>query len=165
MSIQVRTLVMAGLAAAVAILAAMLFLSGGDEPKRAEAGPAAEAPATPAAATAPVLPVAEAPVVRAPGPIRARLAPTFNCDRAATQAEKFICGDDELASLDREMARAFRQWRSVAGPRLRDIEAEQRNWRVGVRDACGDAACVANTMRQRIAQIDERRIAYSEGRY
>ncbi|HMO75329.1 MAG TPA: TIR domain-containing protein [Sphingopyxis sp.] len=183
-SIQLRTLLIAGLALAVAVLAAMLLLrDGGEAPPLAEtpaaveaseggagdpapAADSAAATAAPAPAAPPpaaVMPVAPAPVVEAP--IRARIAPTFDCARAATGAERMICADDDLAALDREMARAFRQWRSVAGDRLREIEVEQRNWRVGVRDACGDPACVATTMRQRIAQIDERRVAFAEGRY
>lgn len=182
-SVSVRTLVMVGLGLAVAVLAAMLFMRGGDTPK-AEIAAATDAPAavtvapdgaaTPAA-TAPDTPVLSPAGPRAddaaalaesaaPAPARATIPPTFNCAKASTNAEKLICSSDELAALDREMARAYRQLHSVAVKRRQFLQTEQSGWRLSVRDGCPDEACMARVMRQRIVVLDERRTEIVENR-
>ena len=85
------------------------------------------------------------------------LLPRLFAAYAATRAEKLICGDDELAALDRELNRAYKQLDRTAGPLREQIAAEQRGWRIGQRDTCGDAACVADAMRQRIIVLDSQR--------
>ncbi|MBL0914867.1 MAG: DUF1311 domain-containing protein, partial [Sphingopyxis sp.] len=183
-SVSVRTLVMVGLGIAVAVLAAMLFMRGGDE--KAELAAATDAPAaastapgsaeTPTAApdtpvSSPAVPLPEAvpemaPPVEdaAPAPARATIPPTFNCAKAGTNAEKMICASDELAGLDREMARAYRQLFSVAVKRRDVLASEQSRWRTSVRDGCGDEACMSRVMRQRIVVLDERRAEIVENR-
>jgi uncharacterized protein len=61
-------------------------------------------------------------------------APSFDCARAASRAEKAICDDPALASLDRLLARAYKL---VLDSRPADAEAAktgQRRWLAG-RDA------------------------------
>lgn len=153
--LSARTLVIAGLLVVVAVMGAMLFMQGVD-PKRTEvatapaaavADPQGAAPATPAPAAPPPEPAAEA----------LKTPPSFNCKFAAARAEKLICGDEELAALDRDLNRAYRQLDRVAGPLRQQIAAEQNGWRVGERDACSDAACVTDAMRQRITVLDSQR--------
>jgi len=184
-SVPVRTLVMAGLGVAVAVLAAMLFLRGGEAPKT-EVAASTEAPAatmSPPAAATPAPGTGDTPVsspVAAPSqyaaapatpqaadasaPVRSRIPPTFNCNRAITNSERRICASDELAALDREMAEAYRALNQIAINRRALLTAEQSAWRVSVRDACPDDACVARVMRQRIAVLVERRLDIAEKR-
>lgn len=153
-SVSVRSLLIAGLAVAVAVLAAMLFMQGGEEQIAASEPAAVAAPqaAQPVAAAPPAPAAAE----EAPAP-SLKIPPSFNCKFAAARAEKLICGDEELAALDRELNRAYRQLDRTAGPLRQQIAAEQNGWRASERDACGDAACVADAMRQRIAVLDSQR--------
>lgn len=176
-SVSVRTLIMVGLGLAVAVLAAMLFMRGGDTPK-AEVTASTAAPtatttapvtAAPSAAASPSAPLPDAaPVAPAPAegaaPPRAKIPPTFNCDKAGTASEKMICASDELAALDREMARAYRQLFNVAVKRRELLATEQRAWRLSVRDACPDAECMTQVMRQRIVVLDERRTEIAQNR-
>ncbi|WP_093294643.1 hypothetical protein [Pseudoxanthomonas sp. CF385] len=64
---------------------------------------ACTAPAPPVAAPtdAPAAPV-ETPVatMKTPAPV----PPSFDCAKAASEAEKLVCGDAELAALDRQLA-------------------------------------------------------------
>jgi len=173
-----KTLVIGALLIAVAVLGAMLFMRGGEEKAGlAEAPAPTVVSANPDAATtsaaagetaAPTpLPTATAPVAEtAPeaAPPRAKIPPTFNCDKAGTNAEKLICSSDELASLDREMARAYRQLSSVAVKRRELLQTEQSRWRLSVRDGCPDEACMSRVMRQRIVVLDERRTEILQNR-
>lgn len=157
-----RTLLIFGLGIAVAVLAAMLFMREGEEKQAAVTanGPAV-APA-PAATATPAVP-APPPATAAETAPAAKIPPSFDCKFAATRAEKLICGDDELAALDRELNRAYRQLDRSAGPLREQVAAEQRGWRIGERDTCGDAACVADTMRQRIIVLDSQRGSLGSG--
>lgn len=153
-SVSVRSLLIAGLVVAAAVLAAMLFMQGGGEKQIAASEPAVVAPqAAQPVAAAPTTPAA---AEEAPAP-SLKIPPSFNCKFAAARAEKLICGDEELAALDRELNRAYRQLDRTAGPLRQQIAAEQNDWRAGDRDACGDAACVADAMRQRITVLDSQR--------
>lgn len=155
-----KTLMIGALLVLVAVLGAMLFLRGGEE-KKAElataAAPAAASPAATAPGPATAAPAAAMPTAPVETMATAKIPPSFNCKYAATRAEKLICGDDELAALDRELNRAYKQLDRTAGPLREQIAAEQRGWRIGQRDTCGDAACVADAMRQRIIVLDSQR--------
>ncbi|UFW72885.1 superinfection immunity protein [Bradyrhizobium sp. WU425] len=80
--------------------------------------------------------------------------PSFNCDKARYADEIIICGDAELARLDRLIARAYQDLlaqsgegiaRAVASPLLAD------------RRACGaDASCIRNAQLSAIRQFQQR---------
>lgn len=154
-----KTLMIGALLVAVAVLGAMLFMRGGDDEKAGVAATAAPAASSPEAHPAPAAPApaSPAPGEQADAMPTAKIPPSFNCKYAATRAEKLICGDDELAALDRELNRAYKQLDRTAGPLREQIATEQRSWRIGQRDACGDIACVADAMRQRIIVLDSQR--------
>lgn len=153
-----KTLMIGALLALVAVLGTLLFLRGGDDRKAELATTAPPAAASPEAiAPAPAAAVPATPAPAEPATPTAKIPPSFNCKYAATRAEKLICGDDELAALDRELNRAYKQLDRTAGPLREQIAAEQRGWRIGQRDPCGDAACVADAMRQRIIVLDSQR--------
>lgn len=85
-------------------------------------------------------------------PPAAAQGPSFDCGRASTVVERAICGSGALSALDRQLAGAYAARRGALGPSARErLRAEQRSW-LGQRDRCGgDADCLANAMRGRIA--------------
>lgn len=81
--------------------------------------------------------------------------PSFNCRYAGSRAERMICGDPQLARLDRRLDQAFD--RAVAqGGSYRELRAEQDDW-LSIRE---DAArrspdAVESVYRQRIAELED----------
>ncbi|MGR4876755.1 MliC family protein [Pseudoxanthomonas sp. LARHCG66] len=114
---------------------------------------AACAPETPApAATAPApAPAATAPAanVAAPETAPALAPPSFDCAKAASEAEKLVCTDAELAALDRQLATRYAEAKD-ADP------AMQRGWVKG-RDECWKAddvrLCVLESYRTRLVEL------------
>ena len=84
--------------------------------------------------------------------------PSFDCKRKLNDAERMICGDDALATLDRKLGEVF----STAAnslPRDKTVAyfvAEQRDW-VRDRDGCpttrNPASCLSSVYRTRIAEL------------
>jgi len=110
---------------------------------------ACTAPAPPVAAPtdAPAAPV-ETPVATTKTP--APVPPSFDCAKAASEAEKLVCVDAELAALDRQLAQRY------AEAEKKD-PAVERGWAKG-RDACwkeGDGArrCVLDAYRTRLVEL------------
>lgn len=95
--------------------------------------------------------------------------PSFGCDGdALSSAERLVCSDAELAALDRQLDRVYRQALTATDNHYRPtLKAEQRGWIKG-RDECwksSDAAqCVDTAYRQRIAalQAQYRLVEHSE---
>lgn len=82
----------------------------------------------------------------------AATAAGFDCSKAATSAEKMICGDTELSRLDEVLAVSYR--RALARAVDADaFQAVQKAWLHVVRDGCGDNACMATAYRKRILQL------------
>lgn len=96
------------------------------------------------------------------------LEPSFDCTKAESDAEKAVCSDDTLASMDLELSRLFQ--RAAEGPNMdpdrhRMLQAEQRGWIKG-RDECwksdlGIPFCTASEYAFRIAEI---RQGYADAR-
>ncbi|MFT3801425.1 MAG: MliC family protein [Burkholderiaceae bacterium] len=86
--------------------------------------------------------------------------PSFDCRKARMPVEKLICGDADLAALDRRMAALYQQVESPASPLdARGRRAErvaQRAWIVQ-RNGCVSKAytadCVARLYQQRIVAL------------
>jgi uncharacterized protein YecT (DUF1311 family) len=106
--------------------------------------------------------VAAAMTVEAP---RVHAAPSFDCRRASSIAEKEICGLPELEGLDRDIAAAFTQALAVLSAADADaLRADQRAW-LKTRDDCGDLihgnppiyadvfACLRDQMTARAAKL------------
>ena len=100
-------------------------------------------PAAPPPATSPKVPSVASPTAPALAP------PSFDCARAGSAAEKLVCGDAELAALDRQLAARYAQ-ATDADP------AVQRGW-VKERDACWKAddlrLCVLEAYRTRLVEL------------
>jgi uncharacterized protein YecT (DUF1311 family) len=106
--------------------------------------PPEAAPAAAPAATAPVRPAA------APAP---RADPDFDCRRPNSQSERLVCGDAELARLDRNMNRAF-DAAVAAGAPYESLRQDQDNWLAVREDAArNEPDGVAGMYRQRIAEL------------
>lgn len=80
------------------------------------------------------------------------VAQSFDCARASTRVERLICGDDRLKGLDTGLAGNY-LWAldEVADPDA--LVRSQRAW-LRERDACRDAACVAEAYDGRTAALE-----------
>lgn len=78
--------------------------------------------------------------------------PSFDCAKASTRPEQLICSDGALADLDLALASLYSGARARATDKgvLKDA---QNRWRKGVRDACGDVACLKVAYEERIAHF------------
>lgn len=107
--------------------------------------PAATAPAPADAGAATAAVPAESPAATAP----AVVPPSFDCAKAASEAEKLVCGDVELAALDRQLAARYGETKG-ADP------ATQRGWVKG-RDDCWKAQdprqCVQEAYKTRLVEL------------
>lgn len=79
--------------------------------------------------------------------------PSFDCGKADKWYEKVICSDAELATLDVEMVRLFRQLQTHSGSDAQIINASQVDWRNKVRNACPDRNCLVASYSERIKQL------------
>jgi uncharacterized protein len=92
-------------------------------------------------------------------------APSFDCAKVTSQAEKLVCADTELAQLDREVARLYGL--AIHGKntaRHRNLEPGQLGWIKGRNDCwkADDArACVFDNYALRIAEL---RTAHADAR-
>lgn len=102
------------------------------------------------------VPAVAAPPLRAAKPFVPRADPEFSCRQPDTASERVVCGDAELARLDRGMNRAF-DAAVKAGVPYPSLRQDQDDW-LRVRE---DAARfegpdgVAGMYRQRIAELRE----------
>lgn len=88
-------------------------------------------------------------------------APSFDCAKAESSAERLICADAELAELDSRLAARYADAVTAAqvdneSDALSNLRASQRGWIKG-RDECwkasDESACVAETMLRREAEL------------
>jgi len=110
-------------------------------PNSSEAAPPPEQP-TPAPSTPPTPPSR---------PASAR--PSFNCDKAMTRGEVFVCSDAGLAALDRNMAAQFGRAMSRAAPDKRAILQSTRSRFLIYRDRCPDRQCIGDAYVGRMREI------------
>ncbi|MGE8217118.1 Membrane-bound lysozyme-inhibitor of c-type lysozyme [compost metagenome] len=124
-----------------------LALAACSKPAPSDTAAPAPAPTAPAApAAAPATGSATAPTLQ---------PPSFDCAKAASEAETLVCGDARLAALDRQLAALYK--RVQTSPDELDIAAEQRGWVKG-RDACWQAVdrhrCVLESYQTRIVELN-----------
>ncbi|MCW5747555.1 MAG: MliC family protein [Alphaproteobacteria bacterium] len=103
----------------------------------------------------------EAPASPA-GPVGAGQGPTFDCARATHDVERLICGDAELAALDRRMDSTYRAAVAVLAKvadktaAQRSLRATQAGW-VGGRNDCWKATdkrqCTKDSYLRREAEL------------
>jgi len=68
-------------------------------------------------------------------------SPSFDCGKARSEVESLVCGDAQLAQLDREVGRLYdlgSMTKRISPPLRKQLIATQRGWIEG-RDACSKA--------------------------
>ncbi|MBW8269545.1 lysozyme inhibitor LprI family protein [Caldovatus aquaticus] len=81
-------------------------------------------------------------------------AASFDCARARSPAERLVCADPALSSLDERLAAAYRA-ALAAVPWQRRLRGDQAAWLRATRDrAAGDPATLAAAYRARIAALE-----------
>ena len=82
--------------------------------------------------------------------------PSFDCALARTISEHAVCGNSNLAALDRAMASHYVGALSVANPAAARLLRDTRDPFLGYRERCGsDASCIDRVYRGRIQEIDD----------
>lgn len=120
------------------------------------------------ALTASILPIAVATALPA-----AAGDPGFDCTKASGEIETLICGDADLAALDRKLADVYgaslRKLKGAADKQaaVKSLKAEQRGWIKG-RNDCWKAedkrACTEDAYKMRIALLQARYVLVPGGK-
>jgi uncharacterized protein len=80
-------------------------------------------------------------------------APSFDCTRVTSQVNRMICASPELAARDRQLAEHFNNMLGQAAFDAATLRREEARWLHDVRDACEDAACIAQAYDARDAEL------------
>lgn len=91
-----------------------------------------------------------------------KVTPSFSCNAKLNDAEKTICGNDDLAAWDRSVSDAFkvrllqqRETDPKDAETMVDIKSAQRTW-LGKRNQCqSDVACLKKIMKERVQALVE----------
>jgi uncharacterized protein len=67
-------------------------------------------------------------------PSAASVAPSFNCAKAGSRAEKAICGNRDLAKADVAIAEAYQKLRGALDAKAADLLAQDQKWFLASRD-------------------------------
>jgi uncharacterized protein len=83
--------------------------------------------------------------------------PAFDCEKAEGEVEELICGDGDLAALDRGLDEVFKAaMAAVDADRQKLLRAEQRGWIKGRNDCWKEGSvrgCVEANYRFRISEL------------
>lgn len=95
----------------------------------------------------------------------ARIAPSFDCTRATEEAEKLVCANPDLSTLDHDLQQAYMGALAHVEPGSRTaLKKEQRNWIRYVRNVCADSGCLHEAYASRIALLGRNEpIIYNDG--
>ena len=77
------------------------------------------------------------------------IAASFDCSKAKSQTEKFICSDNELSRLDEDLAGLYKEALHIPG-----MKSEQRKWLTSLKK-CSDAACLKAAYQERMDAISQ----------
>ena len=89
----------------------------------------------------------------APVPAAAPSGPSFDCANAWRDVEREICSDEDLAALDRNMARNFYRAMRTADPARATLLQQSGAAFLRNRNRCPDPECIAQAYRWRITEI------------
>jgi uncharacterized protein YecT (DUF1311 family) len=79
-------------------------------------------------------------------------AASFDCNKAASPAEKMICGDSALSALDDELNTAYKSALNAASNK-QALKDAQRKWIKDDRNRCKDVQCLADVYTKRISEL------------
>lgn len=90
-------------------------------------------------------------------PVASAQNPSFDCEAARSDVQRLICGDDEFAAMDLELATAFAGALARASAQgVTDLQHDQDSW-VETRDRCGRTsdirACTLSAYAERLGQL------------
>lgn len=88
-----------------------------------------------------------------PYAVRRSISPSFDCRKADKWYEKLICSDEELAVLDVEMAKLFKQLQNQSTLNAKLINSSQVDWRNNSRNVCTDRNSLIESYSTRISQL------------
>ena len=80
------------------------------------------------------------------------LMQSFDCSKLISVQAQLICGDAELARVDKALAIIYGQKMKVSANRTR-LRADQRAWLLGSRNACGNKTCLLRSYHLRIDEL------------
>jgi HAMP domain-containing protein/uncharacterized protein YecT (DUF1311 family) len=115
---------------------------------------AAPQPAAPPIEQRPAVPnrqVTEAPLPPQAPPSPA-FKPSFDCATAKTDAERLVCGDSQLSTLDVEMATLFQKGLGAVAD-ANAFNGEQLDW-LTRRDVCSNKQCLLVSYNERIKELE-----------
>jgi hypothetical protein len=81
---------------------------------------------------------------------------SFDCSKLISVQAQLICGDEELAHVDKTLANVYGQQLKVSSNKTQ-LKADQRAWLRNSRNACGDKACLLRSYRLRIDELKRTR--------
>lgn len=84
------------------------------------------------------------------------LMQSFDCSKLISVQDQLICGDSELASVDKALATVYGRKMKVLANRTR-LRADQRAWLRSSRNACADKACLLQSYHLRIDELKRMR--------
>lgn len=118
------------------------------------APPAAPAPSPVAEPKAP--PAIAQATVQPQMPQQATWAPSFDCAKASTVAEKTICADPLLGKFDGALSENYKYMLAsdIGDGARNDLKATQKKW-LAERNKCTDSQCLATSYRKRIDEVCE----------
>lgn len=80
-------------------------------------------------------------------------APSFDCAKTSTAAERLICSNQQLSSLDVQLLQAYRK--ALSRTATKDsLKASQNEWIKNQRDTCSTAECMISAYHARIQSLD-----------
>lgn len=80
-------------------------------------------------------------------------AASFDCAKAAAPIEKLICADETTSKLDADLAGVYKAVMEKA-ENTDVLKQQQRAWLKVKRNACNDAACLAQVYQVRISELN-----------
>jgi len=81
-------------------------------------------------------------------------APSFNCVKASTKAERLICSNKELSESDVKLYQIYINALKASFDK-ETFRKEQSNWRKNERDVCADIDCMLKAYNNRIKQLSQ----------
>jgi uncharacterized protein len=82
--------------------------------------------------------------------------PSFDCNKAASTAEKMICSNALLGKLDTALSENYKQMMmaDLGKGGQTNVKAEQRKW-ISARNKCQDVKCLEESYRKRVDETCE----------
>lgn len=83
----------------------------------------------------------------------AKFSPSFDCLKASTKAEKLICANENIASLDVQLLQAYKKLLDgYKDPKA--LKKEQKEWVKNTRDVCTSVDCMVKAYNSRIEDLE-----------